>query len=327
MKVIIYSLVDVFYYSFYIEGFYRLYGKKNVTFSCKNFPGFPERTFAAIVKGEKECKIAIDAFDSPRINMALLGWCDIYGKVNKIATELEKEKQEKILTIGPSFGIKIWSALETVTLAIHNWSISKSRIRMTRNFFASYWRQYKRLALDNYNLPSEPVGNYVYFISSLWRKEEKTNSYRHVFISACKESNDVRFEGGFAPRPDINEMGYEGAVSDRISPKEYISRINNSFVVFNTPAVENCHGWKLGEYLSLGKAIISTRHANLLPEPLVHGEHIHYVSESKEEMKKAINKILKEPEYRRRLERKSREYYIRNLAPETVVKKMVESCG
>ncbi len=327
MKVIIYSLVDVFYYSFYIEGFYGLYGKKNVISSCKEFPNFPERTFAAIVKGDKTCKIAIDAFDTSKINTRLLEWADVYGKVNKNEENLPQNDQGKILAIGPSFGIKIWSPLETVKYSFINWFISRKRAKLRRDFFASYWRQHKRVNINKYNTLSNNRDNFIFFISSLWEKEKKTNSDRFLFMGACKELPSVQFEGGFAPRDDIKKMGYEKVVSERINLQEYINKISDSFVVFNTPAVQNCHGWKLGEYLALGKAIISTQPANLLPEPLIHGEHLHYVLENKEEMKMAITKILKEPEYRKKLEENARDYYSNNLAPEIVVKKLIENCG
>ena len=327
MKVIIYSLVDVFYYSFYIEGLYRVFGKKNITFSCKEFPGFPERTFAAIIKGDKEIKIAIDAFDTAKINLHLLEWADVYGKVNKNEEYLPQKNQNKILAVGPGFGIRIWSPLETITYSFRNWFISRKRAKLRRNFFASYWRQHKRVNLNKYNTLPNNRDNFIYFISSLWKKEKKTNSDRFLFMSACKELPFVQFEGGFAPRDDIKKMGFEKLVSERVNLQEYLNKISSSFVVFNTPAVQNCHGWKLGEYLALGKAIISTRPSNLLPEPLIHGKHLHLVSENKEEMKMAITKILNEPEYRKKLETNAREYYSNNLAPEIVVKKLIENCG
>ena len=46
-------------------------------------------------------------------------------------------------------------------------------------------------------------------------------------------------------------------------------RTARSAVVFNCPAVHGCLGWKLGEYLTLRKAIISTDLGRRLPAPLV----------------------------------------------------------
>jgi len=325
MKVKIYFLVDVFYYAYYIEGFYRLCGKNKVEFSRKEFPAFPERTFAAIIEsGNKKLKIVIDAYDTPRISPKLLEWCDVYAKVNFNDKNLPSINHHKIIPIGPSFGIKIWSMPKTVYFAFSNYMKSKGEIHFKRNFFANYWRQYKRLQLKEYYINSSIEDNYVYFISSLWKKEKNTNLNRADFILACKELEGVKFEGGFAPRSDGNSLGLRGFVNERISLKEYLKRIKESFVVFNTPAVEDCFGWKLAEYLALGKAIISTQNYNMLPASLVHGQHLHYVYNVKGELKLAIEKLRLDPEYRIFLEKNSRKYFLDNLLPEVVVKKLIK---
>jgi len=299
--------------------------KKNVEFSRKEFPAFPERTFAVIIEsGKKKLKIVIDAYDSPRISPGLLEWCDIYAKVNYNDKNLPTSNQHKIIPIGPSFGIKIWNMPETVYFAFSNYIKSKGEIHFKRNFFANYWRQYKRLELKEYNVNSSVKDNYVYFISSLWGKEKETNSNRANFILACQELEAVKFEGGFAPRSDGKSLGLESLMNERISLKEYIKRIKESFVVFNTPAVEYCLGWKLGEYLALGKAIISTQNYNMLPVSLVHGQHLHYVSNLKGELKLTIEKVRLDREYRILLEKNSRKYFLDNLLPEVVVKKLIK---
>ena len=323
MRVIIYPLADIFYYSFYIEGLYRLYGKKNVSFCKKKFPAFPERTFAAVIKGDEEIKIAIDAIDSTKINPELLQWCDVYGKVNLNEAKLPEEGSEKIIAIGPSFGIKIWNLLETFRYSFSNWYKSRRDINFKRNFFASYWRQYRRASLNEYDALSQSTNCYIFFMSSLWEKERETNSLRNMFITACKEISTIQFEGGFAPRPDGKDLGFADSIDDRLDIKEYLRKIKRSTVVFNTPAVQKCHGWKLAEFLAMGKAIISTEHANVLPEPLIHGKHLHYVPVEKQVIKKGIEKISSEPEYRTHLENNARSYYTKNLAPEIVVKKLI----
>jgi glycosyltransferase involved in cell wall biosynthesis len=71
----------------------------------------------------------------------------------------------------------------------------------------------------------------------------------------------------------------------------------------------DCHGWKLGEYLALGKAIISTPISNDLPLSLVHGENIHIVENNFEEIRKAIILIIKDDEYRHKLEKGAHLYW------------------
>ena len=55
--------------------------------------------------------------------------------------------------------------------------------------------------------------------------------------------------------------------------------------MLNTPGVSGCLGWKLGEYLALGKAIISTPIQRQLLADLEHGTHIHVVDGSEDSMR------------------------------------------
>ena len=86
-------------------------------------------------------------------------------------------------------------------------------------------------------------------------------------------------------------------------------KTKSSAVVFNTPAVWLCHGFKLAEYLALGKAIISTFISRELPSPLVHGRHVHYIDGSPISFREAIELILSDQGYRINLERNAYDYY------------------
>ena len=65
----------------------------------------------------------------------------------------------------------------------------------------------------------------------------------------------------------------------------------------------------------MGKCIISTRLSNDLPAPLIHGEHIHYVENTEEAMKKAVEYIISHPEYKKHLEKGAREYWEKYGSP------------
>ena len=55
--------------------------------------------------------------------------------------------------------------------------------------------------------------------------------------------------------------------------------------------------WDLGEYLALGKAIISTPLFNDLPAPLTHGINIHFVENDVDSIKEAVSYIIANPDY------------------------------
>ena len=107
---------------------------------------------------------------------------------------------------------------------------------------------------------------------------------------------------------------------------DYIRKTKESVVVFNTPSVCECHGWKLAEYLCMGKAIISTPLTREMPAPLEHGKHVHFVN-SVEEIYDAVVKINSDAQYRKRLEDGARRYYEKWVAPEIVIQRLLEKVG
>jgi glycosyltransferase involved in cell wall biosynthesis len=104
---------------------------------------------------------------------------------------------------------------------------------------------------------------------------------------------------------------------------EYLEKIKKSFVVFNTPVVLNCHGWKLAEFMAMKRAIISTRISNQLPEALEHGKNIEITTGEVADIKNVINKILADDQYHAFLQNNAFDYYERYLSPIAVITKIV----
>jgi glycosyltransferase involved in cell wall biosynthesis len=74
----------------------------------------------------------------------------------------------------------------------------------------------------------------------------------------------------------------------------------------------------LGEFLAMGKAIISTPLSNRLPENLVHGKNIHFIS-SIDELESAIHLLLNDHDYRKKLEIGAKAYYDEFVDPLRVI--------
>ena len=153
-------------------------------------------------------------------------------------------------------------------------------------------------------------------------------------MRACQKAN-VDLEGGFfyvegqavldeAPDyPKYKEIYGDLIYTKRLSMDDYIQKTKESFVVFNTPSVCDCHGWKLAEYLCMGKAIISMPLTREMPgEGLVHGKNAHFVN-SPEEIYDAVLKIKNDISYRLNLEKGARNYYEKWLAPKVVIKRLL----
>lgn len=321
-KVFVYGLCNVFYDAYYILGLKEVYG--NFEFNMSKFPNFKQGTFAVIIEDTTVSKkIIVDSRDSNEIDSVWLQWCDVYGKINYNEAQ-QIEDQYKIKAIGPSFGVKIWNSLTTFFYLVFNFLRFRKNISNKRDFVANYWRQYKRLRLNEY-CSTISSNKEVFFISSIWKKETATNSNRALFIEVCKNNPNIVFEGGFAARTDGNNLGYDEFVySKKIPLSCYLGKIKNSAFVFNTPAVLSCHGWKLAEFLALGKAIITTNHLNKLAADLIDYEHLIYAND-KETIEKVVNELILNIELKRKLEIQSRKYFEEYLTPSRVIQKMIQN--
>jgi hypothetical protein len=329
MNVVIDPYFDAYYCSFYLAGIAEVFGPQAVRISHDDFPDMRWPHSVALILQPDGRRIFIDTQDSSAYYRDALSWCDVYAKINVDPTEDADEARRKVLAIGPSFGIRQWGLAQMARHAAgHYWKCRSEfdGYRSYREYFANYWRQYHyRLPLAAYS--HEPSrGNYIFFVSALWKQERECNEYRANFIVASRSVPGLEFEGGFAPRRPDDIRGFETlAVKRRYALDEYLRRLKRSLVAFNTPAVYGCLGWKLAEYLALGKAIISTPLNRSLPAPLEHGRHIHLVDGSFDEIKNAVKLLSEDNAYRRLLENNARNYFLEYLAPARCIERIVRS--
>lgn len=316
---------NIEYASFYIKGLFEVYGRKHVKFAVAPFKVLPsgfEHFLAIIIKNNKETKnIIIDFTDSKHIDKVALKWSHVYGKINLKNEDIDLSK--KIVAIGPSFGIKLYNLFETGYFGLFNFIKSYNYLKSKKQFLSSYKAQYKRPLLSSYNA-STTKENFVFFLSTLWKQEPQTNMFRANFIKACLKLKDVNFEGGFVPRKNNDIFGFEVITTDkRLSTELYFIKLKQSEIVFNTPAVKNCHGWKLAEYLALGKAIISTPISRELPKELLDKQTVLLSDGSLENLEEKINTIFNDSVLKERLQKNALTYYHDYLAPSVVINRLI----
>jgi glycosyltransferase involved in cell wall biosynthesis len=317
--VIIDPACNFYYSSFFIRGLLELY-KSEVSFSSKPFNNLNYLSDThilafVIIENQSLKKIVIDFADAPDINKMFLSWCDIYGKINYRKSEVENEK---IITAPPNYALKIWKKPIAGYFGLINYLRSYQRTIPFYPFIARYLMAASR-AYDISGI-AEAHLNYIFFVSTLWKTQEVTNQYRANFIRACKSIEDIQFEGGLIPDTSDYESKYKDLIVNKLFKyEEYIEKVKSSMVVFNTPAYSLCHGWKLAEFLAMGKAIISTPFANELPAPLIHGENIYFVSGTTEDIVIAINFIKNNTLLRSKLENGAFDYYNKYLKPSMAI--------
>jgi hypothetical protein len=316
---------DAYYHSFYLLGLKR--SEETASFPIRFIdPGFPLHATVWFAFQHLDKRIVIDARDGADIHPQALEWCDILGKVNYSSPEIPAKFRNKVIPIGPSFGVRIWPLAYAGILGFINFCHSKMHLKFFRKYMVNYYWQYKyRLPESQYTYtPAEE--NHIFFVTSLWKQAQTTNENRMRFIKNCQSQKDILFEGGFSPQTLTSARGYEEYTAvKRYAISEYITKTKRSLVVFNTPAVLDCFGWKLGEYLALGKAIISTPLTRELPAKLVHGKHIHFTDGSETSIRAAIDLICRDKAYRTTLETNARSYYEQYLQPARVISRLLNS--
>lgn len=338
---------DIRYASFYIQGLYEIFGKSQVRFSNKYTSHISFNQYRDIVdrillivktdeKGNILKKIAIDARDPINFLDEAYEWCDVYAKVNYRAKDDEQTgKRHKLVLIPPSFGFKLWSTPTTLFYAIYNLILSY----LTKNWgtfhilkhqcIAYIWMILYRLPLSKYLEENNNDSQYVYLVSSLWNYKEcieHTNQLRRTFMECCIKNENIEFEGGFVIHrlsAEIPESWKHLSIHKRVNIKQYIKNTRRSCVVFNTPAVRQCHGWKLGEYLAMGKVIISTPLVNELTTPLEHGKNIFFVNSEKETMD-AVDFFASSKTRRNEIAQEARKYFNTYAQPSVVISKIVD---
>lgn len=347
MQIIIDARSKYNYSSYYILGLRKLFGTKAVSYQVKPFDSIPYSSYHAynngmpviFDEGNRQHKVFVDFEDLPTIAKDRYDWCNVYAKFNMAFGDAER--YPKLMAIGPSFGITLDSKAKVLADFLVNYMKARGHTAISAKL---YLRDYlysfvRRRWIEAYETPATIKPNYIFHASTLWYNEFAwmcTNKFRGEFLKACQLAG-VEIEGGLfylGESPAIlREMPDYGRYKDeykdfiyesRLSMDDYIKKTKESFVVFNTPSVCECHGWKLAEYLCMGKAIISTQLTREMPgEGLVHGKNVHFV-QTPEEIYGAVIRIREDVEYRKQLEKGARAYYEQYLAPEVVISRILE---
>lgn len=324
MKVFVDPACDILYTSYYLYGFKEI--GLDVKFSSRFFDIFQfnyQYTPIVVEIDNKFYKIIIDYGDGADIDEKAYNWSDKYFKINCKFDDLTRF--EKLQSIGPSFGINIYNWSQLFFYALLNFFKAKNRISNVKYFFSNYKALLKRLPYNRY-VVEKPKDNYVFFTASIWKNEQETNFFRLNFIKSCQSLKNLTFEGGFAPRSNGDNLGFDDfVINSRISLNDYLNKLKQSIVVFNTPAVSNCHGWKLAEYLALGKVIISTPISRELPERLIVNKHYLLTDGSVEDITKNIIEVLSNSNLAKELSRESRNYFDKNLSPKATCQLIIDN--
>lgn len=349
MKIFIDPRGTYNYATYYIYGLEQVFGRKCL---CYDMGPFKDLCYASrrelnsgipiVIRADRDYRIFLDLEDYATIFEDRYEWCNVYGKVNP--TKEQCDTLDKLIPIGPEFGIQLQGRVRTLLLALHNYLRGrKDSVRDVKEYLKIYAYTFvRRRRMEQFLTPVQERQNYIFHASTLWYNEfaeTHTNLYRGEFLKACAKAG-VEIDGGLyylGEEPYVlkempNYARYKSEYKDfiyteRLPIDDYIRKTKESTFVFNTPSVCGCHGWKLGEYLCMGKAIISSPLTRELPgSGLVHGENVHFVS-SPDEIYAAVCKLRDDDGYRKKLEEGAKKYYEEYVSPQAVILRICHNLG
>lgn len=258
----------------------------------------------------------IDNDDPTGVNQELYELADVYFATNKLI-EIDSYNQKKVKPLYPHypvnilplylslFGINLLRYLKLKDIAREIYILSKK----------PFYKDRKRLIIKD---------NFIFFSSSIWKKEHTTNKIRAEFIRFCKEESRIEFEGGFAARSDGNNFEFDNELNSvKYSPKKFSELSAKSKIALNNPAVCGAVSWRLGEYLNQGLFILSFPFKIELPKNLCHGEHVHFI-EKTEDYKIIFEEILHNPAYHEKVAISGKKYFDTFCTPRTQAKYIIE---
>ena len=306
------------YSSYYWPGLVEVFGEQHVRISADAFDLDARDldwrdTFCFMVDGRR---FWISSNDHAEVRPEPLAWADVAGVVNMDAPH------DGAIPLGPSFGVRSWEPMAALRLAARFVRAPKPRTTAWRALPATLRRQSRRQPVSAYVAsPPAPDDAPIAYVGSWWGRHPEANLDRQAFVVAAAATG--RFVGGFVGSAGTTlPPEVAGHATAPVAHPDYLALVRRSLVVFNHPAVHGCLGWKLGEFLALGKAIITTPVDRLLPAPLEHGEHWHVVTDPAE-IPDALGRLAADGAYRARLETGARRYWEEHLAPAAMVRRML----
>lgn len=313
MKEIKLLNIPNFYSSYYLLGLSKVAKLKFIR--KRNFDKFNNKGFIIF---EVEGKIGIiDNHDPVGVNQDLYDLCDLYFATNKLLNQ-KSYNQEKVRPIFPHYPVNIIS----LYLSLFGFNL----IQLLKP---------KDLAREIYVLRSRPSynqegnrykhSNYVFFSGSTWKKEPWANQIRAEFIRACKANPAIQFEGGFIPRSDGNNFGFDNELNQiKYPPKKFSELSAKSLISFNNPAVLGALSWRLAEYFNFSSFVLSFPFHIDLPKTPEDNKEVKFITSS-EEYPLILEKVVNDSAYHEKVAKGGKKYFDTYCTPEAQAKYILGS--
>jgi hypothetical protein len=273
----------------------------------------------SVQKAGKERMIVIGADDKTDISADLYDLADLYGKTN---TSVELMNSHGIVPLGPTFGVRYADGhiLRMAAADVIRGDYDKWKLVLKRNPLESYYELREN---------SGEVDR-IFYLNYPWKKHSGLTNFRLSIIQLLKKleaKGDITFEGGFSKRRFGYHEGLKDLSANKLySHKKYLQALVKSKVAINTPAVHSCLGWKLGEFLALGRCTLSFPISNVMPFEFKQGVHYHQVDEL-DGLEAELAYLTSNRTYVEGIQRNAKAYFDTYVRPVSVMGRLLDQLG
>lgn len=313
MKIIQVLNIPNFYSSYYLLGLSQMY---NVQFKMDSrFTKFNNKPLL-IFKVNNSIAV-IDNDDPTGVHPELYDLASIYFVTNKLINH-DSYKQPKVKPLYPHYPVNIAS----LYCSIFGWDLF--RYLKFKDVFQQVYILLRRPSYQQFKR-SFKKDNFIFFSSNIWKKEPETNQIRAEFIRFCKADKRIVFKGGFIPRSDRNNYGFDTELNnEKYSPKVFSKLSASSKIALNNPAVCGAVSWRLAEYLNQGLFVLSFPFKIELPQNFKQNTEVHFIEQTME-YKAVFDKIINNPAYHEAVATNGKNYFDAYCTPQAQAKYVVDS--
>lgn len=203
--------------------------------------------------------------------------------------------------------------------------------------FREFWRHLpvgRRTSLSSkrFEVGVQDIPPKVLFMTRLWdpddnleRTPEKRAHFMYINETRANCVRNLRhalgkaFFGGVADTPLARKLCPDILIhSGDVAKWRYINFVQNHPICITTTGLHGSIGWKMAEYVAMGRAIISERLENVVPGGFCEG--VHYLSfATVDECTAQAEKLIREVSLRNSLMGSCRQYYKEHLRPDRLV--------
>lgn len=277
-------------------------------------------------------KLYFDMHDSHEIDETAAAGVDWYFKRSFMADSIPSRFQEMVRPWGLNFWIEpscpTWCGFRR---GVH-FGIGAGRWRELLRILPGPWHAPVQADFEPREAPD--LSGRVLFLTRAWdpddapdRSPEKRqeihaiNETRAACVRELRASFAERFVGGLAPdsyavRSYPDAVVREAAITRK---RAYLRLVRGSSICVTSSGLHGSNGWKLGEYVAMGKAVVTEQLRHEVPG-FVEGTHyLSYATPS--ECVAAVNRLAEDTVLRTCMQAANREFFKRFLQPAEMVRR------